>query len=260
MPVNTDEGFWIDDQIRAQLRERVEAAVTEGIRRVAALPPASYRPSHHQWPELGFFENGLPNFSRPLFGGATDYKSLFHGSQPSIEESTLPALEDLLKFLHNNEDVQKSICPTSPEIAEMSVSLLVLYVIERCLHLDIRVPNKETFDHLYTPLEVGYFGKRLRFDIAVPIVCALFSEDRYKLGEGVYLSRMEDDFQLARARIDYYGSGTHAPGVRIDVASEDRGDPTKACFGWARSNKFTRRVNAPHGGRVFHKLSSGAVE
>ncbi len=50
------------------------------------------------------------------------------------------------------------------------------------------------------------------------------------------------------------------PGVRIDVASEDRGDPTKACFGWARSNKFTRRVNAPHGGRVFHKLSSGAVE
>ncbi len=51
-----------------------------------------------------------------------------------------------------------------------------------------------------------------------------------------------------------------APGVRIDVASEDRGDPTKACFGWARSNKFTRRVNAPHGGRVFHKLSSGAVE
>jgi hypothetical protein len=206
--------FQISEALRQLFRTLVFDAVAEGLQKVSSLPTNAHISSYREWYKLGEFDNGLPHVSKELFGGSKDYGSLFSGFTEKFPTKELLAFCKLREFVNSCNDVRQYFHPATSadlnEFVDVSVDLFVRYLIDRYMHLysDTKL-REDRFAIIYSPLEYEYFGRKLHFDIVVPILFAKFSFDEYQLADDVSIERLMPSFQVARADVGSYGSGVH---------------------------------------------------
>jgi hypothetical protein len=197
------------------LCELVLAVVVEAHERIRALDP-DRMPHISDWKQAGAYDSGMPFFSTaptaeapPAYG-----MTIGPGSGPftQISYGDLTSMRRLLDYGRATEPLVDRFRPPPYVTDDLAASMvdhqianLATDVLERLLHLG----EPLTRDHvcaLYRQLEANVLGTEHPVETLAPILCTFVdAEQRYELAEDIWVERLDDRTQLARARLRHLG-------------------------------------------------------
>ncbi len=203
--------------IDPRLFELVAHTVKEGLECVQQLEAENkYIGTHLSWPQLSYWDSGLPNIHENLLSGPTDYKGAFGlYSDHHVRIDELQTFEALLNYAYSDNRIKGYFIPpnrTEPDekLFKVEVFFLAGYLIDRYMHVYKDASfSVERLLPMYVSLESGLLKELLLVDIVVPILFLKFDFDSIALGNDATIERMNDGFQLARASKRAYGPGVH---------------------------------------------------
>jgi hypothetical protein len=212
-------------------------AVSVGLRIVREHEAkGSYISLHFDFPEIDYFESGLPRFSKTTWGsdkGPKDYVSVFrdHRKAESIAE-----WQPFFELAHSDERLRRYFDETamyrqdvlgSAEVQEMidrRLTFSIGYTIEKLVDRYVHTAKSTEFDEsrflpIYREWEAAVFEEKVVFDILVPILMVMCDFHALDIANGLAIERMEQGVQLARSRHSRFpisanecvvGAATHA--------------------------------------------------
>lgn len=213
-----------------EFKKSVMAAVRIGLQRIQPLIAKDLIHSkHYNWYKISYyFDSGFPSFNEDHFDGPVDYGSAFYGqfgSAALIPVEKTEEFRNLLDFVRGNEYLRYRLLPTylnspksrSREIEKKAKSMVdnsILWVpariIDRYIYQhDTCNYSQDKFDAVYNPYARFLFANELHFDICIPILLLHYDFDKSQICPNVFIERIEDDYQLARAPLKGYASGVH---------------------------------------------------
>jgi hypothetical protein len=182
-----------------------------------------YIGNYTEWPELDWFENGMPRVTHTSIDTPVDYKGafrtgflkfLYERDQVVFELNQRPAFRALFDYVKSSPRVLKHLLlkdnETGYSFLQTSVQFLVESLVDRYIHLTKSTEfSEQSLLKEYLPLEFALLEEKLPVDIWVPILFLKFDEDETVIGEKMRVVRMSEDFHLARANVRVYAPRVH---------------------------------------------------
>jgi len=207
-----------DEQLFALTCDITQDAIAYIERRTAA---GRYIPKYHDWPSLLWTDDGMPDFSfgesnlpnytdsfgLGLFEVFAEKKEGIKGETYKWDEK--PAFQALLDYVESEPQIHKHFFPlTNGEngrgklgFFKSSVEVFISSLTEGYVHRFGFTFDRGKFLQVYLPRENALVEDQLAIEIWVPILHLAFGADEIELTPDVWVSRMPEDFQLARARL-----------------------------------------------------------
>jgi len=207
-----------DEQLFALTCEIMQDAIAYMERRTAA---GRYIPKHDDWPSLSWTDDGMPDFSfgesnlpdytdsfgLGLFEAFAETKEGIKGETYKWDEK--PAFQALLDYVESEPQIHKHFFPISDAgngrgklgFFKSSVEVFISSLTEGYVHRFGFTFDRGKFLQVYLPRENALVEDQLAIEIWVPILHLAFGADEIELTPDVSVSRMPEDFQLARARL-----------------------------------------------------------
>jgi hypothetical protein len=183
------------------------------------------------WLELQYWQNGMPWFTKSN-SAPPNYASPFYWVPPDSGMSEAndgravdptdasPEFALLERLITENDFLRERILPagkwdpgadgTLPKIVTFSARYAARKIASRYVHLYHSTRFDATqFKAVFDSYKRGVFAEKLPVDICIPILFVRFSFDEVRIDEKIKISRMDDEFQLARGSQRSYGVGSH---------------------------------------------------
>lgn len=183
-----------------------------------------YIGTQNNFPQLSYFENGMPNF-RPAWGNEPkDYASVFDQGIFSIsrmkaeyELEKQPGFLRLKTYFQSNTEIWSRCLAsraTEPAAADSylktEVKVFITQLVDRYMHVHKDAAfSASQFLPIYLPFEARLFFDKLPVNVWVPILFVGFDVPEIELREGIYIRRIPDGLQLSRADEKTYSPATH---------------------------------------------------
>lgn len=198
-------------------------AFKDGLEAVkSAKEQSTYIGKYHNFPNLSYKENGLPNFSTSFGGGPTDYRDCFNsfgGKPPLINGDNLESFKELVSFVrsHNSLKTRFDLELNKNATNELNIEIdqiIVISGIKDCIEKYIHNFNSFEFDEVKAKETISHtisyiFDEQLNIDICIPILFLNFQFDQFQLARNVYIERIPDSQHLARYNVKSYNTSTH---------------------------------------------------
>jgi hypothetical protein len=181
---------------------------------------SEYVPKHYNFPRLSSSSSPFPSVSQYYEGGPIDYSAIIYrsglGGLFAFQEQLAEKIESVAKLLRfieshpNLKDYFASPLPSSTGeqvFATWMVYTMLGSAVDRYCHTHgLEYDKKKSFYNLW-PIVKSVRPAMLDIALVVPIALTKFDFSRIKLGDGKYIVRIPDPYQLARADQIYHGSG-----------------------------------------------------
>lgn len=182
---------------------------------------------HFNYPSVTYSQdNGMPSFQDAYNDNLPkDYGCIFRGkdlvyilsrTEPVFPDERFPKKQELVTFSDNSEAIKSLF--VKPEIKDTKLDYGSAYRIEKmlgdCVDRYIHVHNSfeandEKLKSVFAPLFWTLIQSKYNVTIVIPIAIVPFEFDRLKISNRAYIMKMDDVFQLSRARVRNHGSGAH---------------------------------------------------
>jgi hypothetical protein len=193
----------------------LKTAVEAGLRIVREHEKSGkYILSHSEFPELDYFDSGLPRISRASWAsnaGPKDYNSVFRDDH---HPDNIPEWEPFVAFAESHHRLKAYYDDSLQYRPDVDAADLfrvqmhrfsIQFTIEKLVSRYIHLTNSKEFDEamfrpVYREWEVAVFADQVVFDIVIPLLMVKFDFEALDLGDDQWIEKMSDDFQLARGR------------------------------------------------------------
>lgn len=219
----------------AETRSLLEAAVRDGLARIREITAAGKSiPRLREYPELGYFDSGLPQFSQKGEWSDTtpaDHAGVLHGgllgpftkrlrsSPPNPEPDPPSSWFAFLDHAEADERIRRhfgfhqeetSDATTWREWRRWEVGLLICHLVDRLIHLSGSTEfDAATFDRLYGEWISSVEPDRLPIDLIVPLVLLPSDVESVALSDQISVRRLDTPLQLARNTQRSFTSSAH---------------------------------------------------
>jgi hypothetical protein len=192
----------------------VAQCVRDGLRTLEDLETGKkYINNYFDWPQLSYFDNGLPSIHVSHWGGPISYDGvLIIKEEEGYPSWHISSLQQLIDYMYSQERIRLYFEPVARERKYFNLwcQMFIGDIFDRYVHIySDRSYSDNRLMQVYKPAEVAIFSEVLPVDIVVPILFQKFAFAHLELGERVAVSRMSEPFQLARASARAYGPGVH---------------------------------------------------
>jgi len=196
----------------------LKEAVSTGLKMVREHEArGGYISPHYDFPEIGYFDSGLPRFSTTTWGSEKapkDYMSVFRNERnPEAIPEWLPFYEfardhECLRRYYDETAMYRMEVRESAEVQDRmkhDLTFLIALTIERLVDRYIHTTKLKEFDEslflpIYREWEAAAFEEKVVFDILVPVVMVTCDFDTLEIAQNVAIERMGEGVQLARNR------------------------------------------------------------
>lgn len=179
--------------------------------------------SYYQFPKLGKFDSGFPQFGETLFNeGPLEYEGLFRdGENAPIQRLSLATWKNYAEKVESDADLVRYFTLNDPEDYPIFPDWKTIHrnyylfsplghFVSRYIHLTgSMVFDEAAFLPIYLEWETSLFTERLPISIWIPILLAKFSFESVPLGGGASIARIPDDLQLARNKRRTHNDSSH---------------------------------------------------
>lgn len=198
-------------------------ALEDGLSAIKqACKKGDYIGSYYEFPSVSYGKNGLPSFSTSLGGGPIDYRNCFHSfgqGEPKVNEKDIKSFAHLIDFVRKHPKLHRrfTIDYTSSADGEIDIKIDEITIVSGIKDsIDRYIHNNSSYEYdkekgvkAITPTLAYIFSKNLDIEICVPILFLQFPFDKYKISDGVYISRIPDKEHQARYGVESYSTSTH---------------------------------------------------
>ncbi len=201
--------------LKPELFQLAAAAVRDGLaemREAMRKNSRLYIPRQWNWYEVKIGENGMPTFSKNERAAPFDYSYLFgSASNADIDENAITSFQALIDSLVVDREYQATLrYGFRPDISDAQLlnaaqayaGMIPAELVEQyqIVHPD-EAFEAERFLPLYLRWEEGVFAEQVPADVVIPMLMIQAAFDEYRLGPNVFIRRMDEPFQQARAAL-----------------------------------------------------------
>jgi len=169
---------------------------------LARVSVPEFKTNKHGWPSVLADEQLFPR-SGPI--DWTRLVGLERGAWTNLAIEELPRLRDVVALVEGDESLGSRISP----MAKAGSRLRRAHVVDDCVRLvgsvlgraiaTNRLTDRDLMEY-YCERERALLAKSLTGDLVAPVTLVKFPDvDRFHLGNGVYLERLDEETQCARA-------------------------------------------------------------
>lgn len=208
------------DQVRDQFASLVKEAVKDALTCIEkARQEDRYISSEYDWISLNWRDNGMPYFINDKSGSPPDYTSVLRPlwflknprPDPTEALTSFDALETLIK---TTDELRRKLGPPGDQELNDFLRFLARVIPKKLANRFVHLTGSTVFSEsdyfeIYKEYEASVFDEQLGLDLWVPILFLKFTFDELRVGERARISRMTDDFHLARYRAKAYAPGVH---------------------------------------------------
>jgi hypothetical protein len=197
-----------------RLFEAVAPAVGSALAYVRMREAADgYIATHDDFPELAYFENGMPRFDiawgkEPKdYGRALDRELFFITKESEYDLRKQPDFLAVKAYFRDNAKIWEHCFASRADddkafqdsMLETEVKLFIAHLVDRYIHYyhDVGFSPSNLLP-IYLPLEAGFLLEKLPVNVWVPILFVGFDIQEIELEEGNYIRRIPEGLQLSR--------------------------------------------------------------
>ena len=247
------------EELKAEFRSCMIQAVKDGLDLVFPFFPYDNSlglSGYMNWHTMSVDRHGFPSYS-PTFQrhGPVDYTNLFGSdSYHKANPDSIKSFQELVDLVYENHLLLKKIIPGYDDSMKIDLTTTGIFVrndilelVDRYIHKNASCEYVETaFLEIYNSYELTVFNETWGFDVCVPILFLQFDFDRIEINPSVSIEKMDEKFQLSRARIKDY-----APAIHESVYNAAthmfvlKGYRVKADALWKAERKWSEAQNYP---------------
>lgn len=157
------------------------------------------------YPQIGY---GVEEYNLSTYKNPSNYEDIFRISDDkfSINISKSDKFKNLCDYIKEHKEISEIMYDNAKDI-DYKTCKFIAKIVNRVKYIN----KEDNYDSQVTNILIAeklerYFNEKLYIDICVPLNFILFSEDKIKLTDNIYIEKIPKEMQISRFYASHYDS------------------------------------------------------